>query len=133
MRSFSQLSTQSFLRVNAVSFPAVNLMEYIQSTESTVDLMVNNAAVFSRSDRALLNIARAFIYNPEVLVVCNTCKAVHELTAHCVFPGSSRRQSGGFFPVSSLLSVEKKPYIHVVRLQTTFFRIFAASKWLGSL
>jgi ABC-type Na+ transport system ATPase subunit NatA len=32
---------------------------------------VNNAAVFSRSDRALLNIARAFIYNPEVLVVHN--------------------------------------------------------------
>jgi ABC-type multidrug transport system fused ATPase/permease subunit len=53
-----------------LGFPE-DLMDYIQSTESTVDLMVNNAAVFSRSDRALLNIARAFIYNPEVLVVHN--------------------------------------------------------------
>ena len=32
---------------------------------------MNNAAVLSRSDRALLHITRAFIYNPEVLVIHN--------------------------------------------------------------
>ena len=44
------------------------LMDYVQSKENTAKWMVNNAAVFSRSDRALMHIARAFIYNPEVLL-----------------------------------------------------------------
>merc|ERR1719440_1790179 len=32
---------------------------------------MNNAAILSRSDRALLHIVRALIYNPEVLVIHN--------------------------------------------------------------
>jgi ABC-type multidrug transport system ATPase subunit len=47
------------------------LIEYIKSEDGTVPLMMNNAAVLSRSDRALLHIVRAFIYNPEVLVIHN--------------------------------------------------------------
>jgi ABC-type multidrug transport system fused ATPase/permease subunit len=45
------------------------LMDYVQSDQSTVDWMLNNAAVLSQSDRALLHFTRAFIYNPEVLVI----------------------------------------------------------------
>ena len=43
-------------------------MNYVRS-EQTTDWMLNNAAALSRSDRALLHFARAFIYNPEVLVI----------------------------------------------------------------
>jgi len=39
--------------------------------EPTIELMLNQAAMLSRSERALLNLARAFIYNPEVLVIHN--------------------------------------------------------------
>ena len=46
-------------------------MEYITSDEPSISLMKNNAAVLSRSDRALLHIVRAFIANPEVLVIHN--------------------------------------------------------------
>ena len=41
-------------------------LAYITSKEPTIELMLNQAAMLSRSERALLNLARAFIYNPEV-------------------------------------------------------------------
>jgi ABC-type lipoprotein export system ATPase subunit len=47
------------------------LMDYVRSEGDTVEWMKNNAAVLSRSDRALLHITRALIYNPEVLVIHN--------------------------------------------------------------
>ena len=46
-------------------------MDYVRSEGDTVEWMKNNAAVLSRSDRALLHITRALIYNPEVLVIHN--------------------------------------------------------------
>ena len=46
-------------------------MDYVRSDGDTVEWMKNNAAVLSRSDRALLHITRALIYNPEVLVIHN--------------------------------------------------------------
>jgi ABC-type multidrug transport system fused ATPase/permease subunit len=42
------------------------MLAYITSKEPTIELMLNQAAMLSRSERALLNLARAFIYNPEV-------------------------------------------------------------------
>ena len=46
-------------------------MDYVRSDGDTVEWMTNNAAVLSRSDRAMLHITRALIYNPEVLVIHN--------------------------------------------------------------
>ena len=46
-------------------------MSFVRSESSTLHHMANNAATLSRSDRSLLHFTRAFINNPEVLVIHN--------------------------------------------------------------
>ena len=71
MEKVSDAQWQRALRIcEKLEFPD-RLMDYVRSQGSTVEWMMNNAAVLSRSDRALLHITRAFIYNPEVLVIHN--------------------------------------------------------------